>query len=157
MTIHNIEEFADYLGTTVERLEHDIYKYTDCGAWIQWDAKKILIGSIVEGSEAEFTCDPLVFPFDSQEYDDAIEWLEHECDFEWHRVNYDEKELRMFIDTIYAYEEKPTEPYTLEDAEKELSAHIENEDMWEDVLDLTLCDPEDYMNAINYLIENIWH
>lgn len=156
MIIHNIEEFADYIGTTVEHLERTIYKYTNCGAWINWDEKEIRIGSIVENSDAEFSCDPLVFPFDTQEYCDAIEWLEQETNIEWNRCNYGDEELRKMIDLVYAYEEKPTAPYTLEDAQLELDEHVET-GIFDELLDLTKCDAEMYMDAINYLIKNVWH
>ena len=157
MIIHNIEEFAaEIFGTTPNDLERSVYKYTDCGAWIEWDEKEIRIGSIVENSDAVFSCDPLIFPFDTQEYYDAIEWLEQETSIEWNRCNYGDEELRKMIDLVYAYEEKPTPPYTLEDAELELSEYIKS-GTFDELLDLTKCDGEMYMDAINYLIENVWH
>jgi hypothetical protein len=32
-----------------------VFKYTDCGAWIKFDAQGIMLGTIVEGSDAEFS------------------------------------------------------------------------------------------------------
>lgn len=162
MLIRDINEFAEYLGTTTDRLEHDIYKYTECGAWINWDEKEIRIGSIVEGSDAEFSCAPLVFPFDSAEYDKAIDWLESETDFEWHRVNPTIEDIACFIDVIFANEEKPHDYYTIEDAETDLEEHRKTFDLefigpGEEVVDLFVIDAEDYMEAMNYCIQYKWH
>ena len=55
MKVNNIEEYASYLGIPVDSLKRSIYKYTDCGAWIDWDDNRVTIGSIVEGSDAEFS------------------------------------------------------------------------------------------------------
>lgn len=54
MTINNIDDYANYLGITTDCVERAIYKSTDCGAWITWNDDTITIGSIVEGSDAEF-------------------------------------------------------------------------------------------------------
>jgi hypothetical protein len=32
-----------------------VYKCTDCGAWIRFDGKGIIVGTIIEGSEAEYS------------------------------------------------------------------------------------------------------
>lgn len=37
-----------------EAINRQVYKNTACGAWIKFDSKGIKVGSIVEGSEAEF-------------------------------------------------------------------------------------------------------
>ncbi len=152
MTINNIEEFADYLETTPDDLERTLYKYTDCGAWIHWNEKQIEIGSIVEGSDAEFECVPLVFPFDSKNYEIEIEWLEEVTAREWHRANPQIDDIKEWIDVMYAFEEKPTEHYTIEDATTELEGHREcfadN-----DYIDLFIIDPEDYMEAMNQCID----
>lgn len=87
MTIRCIEDLAKFYGTTTNRLEHDVYKYTDCGAWIKWDKEKVLIGAIVEGSDAEFTCDPLYFPFETKNLDDQLEWLENVTNDAWNYAN----------------------------------------------------------------------
>ena len=87
MTINNINDFSTYLGIEVDDIEKAIYDGTYCGAWINWDEKEIRIGSIVEGSDAEFECDPLVFPFDSEDFEQALIWLEAETDREWRECN----------------------------------------------------------------------
>ena len=40
---------------TARLLDRALYKGTDCGAWVKFDAEGILVGSIVEGSDAEFS------------------------------------------------------------------------------------------------------
>lgn len=86
MIINNIDDLAKHLSTKTEHLKHDVYKYTDCGAWIEWDNKKVSIGSIVEGSDAEYSYE-LAFPFDSDDYDDTLEELEEMVMIEWHIAN----------------------------------------------------------------------
>lgn len=88
MTIRNIEDLATYLGTTVDRLEHDVYKYTDCGAWITWNDESVTIGSIVEGSDAEFS-ETFSYPIDSVQIDIWFEELEELTDEAWHEANDD--------------------------------------------------------------------
>jgi len=31
------------------------YKFTDCGAWVKFDSQGIVVGTIVEGSDAEYS------------------------------------------------------------------------------------------------------
>lgn len=85
-TINNINDLAEYLGTTVDHLKRDVYKYTACGAWIDWDDERVTVGSIVEGSDAEF-CNTMVFPFSSAEYEAWIADLEDLVDFAWREAN----------------------------------------------------------------------
>lgn len=66
MTINNIMDFAEYKGIEVKNLRRDLYKYTDCGAWIEYDVRGITIGTITEGSDAEFSI-TLKFPFTSKD------------------------------------------------------------------------------------------
>lgn len=154
MIIHNIEEFAaEIFGTTPEYLERSVYKYTACGAWINWDENEIRIGSIVEGSDKEFSCDPLVFPFDSKEYDKQMEWLEYETDREWHFANPEYDDIVDFIAVMYHFEEKPTKHYTIEEAKKELEKWRGLYEYEDEMIDLQMIDANDYMEAINQLID----
>lgn len=52
-----IRAVADGIGCEpdIKRIEKAIYKGTDCGAWIKFDENGIMVGSIVEGSDAEFS------------------------------------------------------------------------------------------------------
>ena len=93
MKINNINDFCKYFGSdSPRRLEHDIYKYTDCGAWIKWDDKSVTIGSIVEGSDAEFD-KKFSFPVESKDIDDWLDELNELTDEAWHEANDDDLEV----------------------------------------------------------------
>ena len=94
MIISNINDIVKGKGLEKpEQLEHYVYKYTDCGAWIVWDDNGVEIGSIVEGSDAEFS-ERFLFPVESNELDAWITELEQLCDEAWHEANdeYEEEE-----------------------------------------------------------------
>ncbi len=40
---------------TQEAIDRDIYRCTDCGAWVRFDAEGCKVGTIVEGSDAEYS------------------------------------------------------------------------------------------------------
>ena len=88
MTINSIKDYCDYVGSTVQSIKRDTYKYTDCGAWIDWDDDSISIGSIVEGSNAEFSR-TFDLPCTTEEIDDWFEELERLTDEAWHEANDD--------------------------------------------------------------------
>ena len=96
MIINNTNDLATYFGTTLDHLERDIYKYTECGAWITWTDSSVSIGSIVEGSDAEFS-ETFQFPVDSDEIDNWMEELEELCDEAWHEANDWEEEERKWL------------------------------------------------------------
>lgn len=52
-----IESIAKPLGlpTDIKAIEKAVYKGTACGAWVKFDAQGILVGTIVEGSDAEYS------------------------------------------------------------------------------------------------------
>ena len=60
-----VQTIAESCGITVEpafkcselecKIDRAVYKGTDCGAWVLFDEKGIVVGSIVEGSDAEFS------------------------------------------------------------------------------------------------------
>lgn len=91
MKINNINDLANYYGIEVKDLKRTIYKGTDCGAWIHWTDNEVSIGSIVEGSEAEFSRD-FYYPFDSIELDSWFEELEKLVDEAWHEANDEDDE-----------------------------------------------------------------
>lgn len=86
MVINNISDLARAWETTPERIERDLYKYTACGAWINWTEESVTIGSIVEGSEAEFY-KTFLFPVELPELDAWIEELERLTDEAWIEAN----------------------------------------------------------------------
>ena len=93
MTINNIKDFCTAMYADDEQqMKQDLYRYTNCGAWIEWDEDSVTIGSIVEGSEAEFQ-NTFTFPFESEEAEDWIEELEDLCEQAWNEANgYEEDE-----------------------------------------------------------------
>ena len=86
MTIKNIKDFCEYVGVEDNELEKAIYNGTACGAYIHWNSEWIEIGSIVEGSDAEFN-EWLCFPFDTEKYEDWINELEHLTSEVWKLAN----------------------------------------------------------------------
>ena len=94
MVINNICDLAAHFGTSVDRLERDFYKYTECGAWIRWDTSSVSFGTIVEGSDAEFS-DCLLFPFSSEYFDSCLEEIENQADIAWHEANDDPDEEEL--------------------------------------------------------------
>ena len=87
MIIHNIYEAAKAHGyDDPEQLKHAIYKYTDCGAWIDWDDTSVTIGSIVEGSDAEFL-ETFSFPVSKDDLDSWCEELERLTSEAWEAAN----------------------------------------------------------------------
>lgn len=86
MVINNIKDLADHFGSSVNRLERDLYKYTDCGAWITYSTYSVTIGSIVEGSDAEFA-KAFEFPFSSDLFDEWLDELEMLTDEAWREAN----------------------------------------------------------------------
>ena len=92
MIINSIDDIVKVKGLEkAEQLDHYVYKYTDCGAWITWDENSVTIGSIVEGSDAEFS-ESFTFPVDSDTLDAWINELEALCDEAWHEANDDDEE-----------------------------------------------------------------
>jgi len=52
-----IEAIAKSIGIEPdpEKINRAVYKGTSCGAWVKFDEEGILVGTIVEGSDAEFS------------------------------------------------------------------------------------------------------
>ena len=86
MEIRNIWDLAEYMNTTPGYMKRDVYDATECGAWIDWNDTSVTVGSIVEGSEAEFS-NTFAFPFHASDYDTWMDELERLCDEAWHEAN----------------------------------------------------------------------
>ena len=84
--INSIEDLAMLYGVPVSGLKRALYKYTACGAWIEWTKRSVTIGSIVEGSDAEFS-KRFEFPVTVEEIDDWLEELEELTDEAWTDAN----------------------------------------------------------------------
>lgn len=65
------------------RLSNTIYKHTTCGAWLQFVANGIQIGSIVEGVEQSAEPITLRFPFSAKQLGQAIDDIEQQCRDIW--------------------------------------------------------------------------
>jgi len=99
-TIHNIEDLAlEVCGdknASFSSIEKAVYDGTSCGAWISIvsgvERDGIHVGSMVEGSDAEFSADPIWFPFDSKELWEATEYVDGEASAEWEMTNNEDGE-----------------------------------------------------------------
>lgn len=51
-----LQTIADLYGVEPDarRIDRAVYKGTDCGAWVRFDEEGIVVGTIIEGSDAEF-------------------------------------------------------------------------------------------------------
>ena len=74
-----------FSAETEEQCGHRIYKYTDCGAWIEFNDKGIKIGSIVEGCDFGTVIYTLNYAdnFNSKDIQDRIDAVESEADALW--------------------------------------------------------------------------
>ncbi|MFZ9681385.1 MAG: hypothetical protein ACO3CL_08195 [Bacteroidia bacterium] len=96
------EAIAQSIGLPRDARESDIdralYKGTDCGAWIKFDADGILVGTIVEGSDAEFSERISLDGLDDLDQDEAdrelcerfwsaVEAIESAASDAWHEAN----------------------------------------------------------------------
>ena len=102
---------------TLPALYRSIYKYTECGPWLSvrtWDnrtfhcdeldkvdkneVRYLLVGSIVEGSDAEVTADWIdLVECESPEaavklFNDTVEWVNDEACALWDEANEEDKE-----------------------------------------------------------------
>jgi hypothetical protein len=86
--ITNEAEVLKMLGVeSVERAKRNVYKYTDCGAWIEFEEGGIKIGSIVEGCDTGTIIYNLEYPFSNELYDKCMEAIEEEADQLWEWAN----------------------------------------------------------------------
>jgi hypothetical protein len=81
-------------GATMEGINRAVYNATECGASVTInDNAEIVFHSIVEGSNAEFSCDPIETIEREQEEISAdivkaLAWLEAECDAAFNEVHF---------------------------------------------------------------------
>lgn len=89
-SINNAQDVLDFFGAeSMEAAKRHAYKYTDCGVWLNFLDDGIQLGSIVEGSDAEVTTDPLRYPFTPKELQDTIDYIEDEVSLLWWEANND--------------------------------------------------------------------
>jgi len=70
-----------------QQAERHVYKYTDCGAWIEFLDDGIRLGSIVEGCDFGTATYKLTYPFEPGDYDARIEAIEKEASATWEWAN----------------------------------------------------------------------
>lgn len=67
--LESIVDLQEYYQTeTNGGVEKGVFRYTSCGASIQIFPNRVIVGTIVEGCDAEFTANPLYFPFTVNEF-----------------------------------------------------------------------------------------
>jgi hypothetical protein len=87
-TIRNEADLLAYLEADSRELAaKHVYKYTDCGAWITFEADGIKLGSIVEGADFGTAIYPLKYPFATEDYGARIKAIEEEADQIWKWAN----------------------------------------------------------------------
>jgi hypothetical protein len=86
--IRHQKDMLDLLAAdNVEQAKHHVYKYTDCGAWIEFMPDGIRVGSIVEGCDFGTAIYPLKYTFTDADYEARIAAIEAESDALWHWAN----------------------------------------------------------------------
>jgi hypothetical protein len=72
--------------------KRNVYKYTGCGAWIEFEGDGIRVGSIVEGCDFGTIIYKLTYPFEAGTYDRCIQAIEAEASALWDWANEDHGE-----------------------------------------------------------------
>jgi hypothetical protein len=78
-----------FSATTQEECERHLYKYTDCGAWIEFKENGILLGSIVEGCDFGTSSYFLRYKdnFTSEDIQERLDAIEKEAEAIWEWAN----------------------------------------------------------------------
>ena len=87
-----IEDLCDALDTTIDRIERDMFKYTECGMPISWDDDGVTLVGYAEGADCDMPTETLLFPFTMADFNQTVENLEYEADELWHMWNDIEEE-----------------------------------------------------------------
>lgn len=80
------------------QIDRALYKGTNCGAYVKFDHLGVLVGSIVEGSDAEFLDRLDLSGLDDLDQDESekqlvdrfwklVQWVEDSCEEEWNFVH----------------------------------------------------------------------
>jgi hypothetical protein len=88
--IENSQDVARYFGLEEheqDRVSRQLYKATDCGAWLQFIDDGVMVGTIVEGADVEPESITLTFPFTENDFNAAIQTLEEQAAEIWHEWN----------------------------------------------------------------------
>jgi|14BtaG_2_1085337.scaffolds.fasta_scaffold58323_3 hypothetical protein len=68
-------------------IERGVYKYTDCGAWIQFNENGVKLGSIVEGSDHGANPIDLTWKEIPVKFTSSLQVIEDQCDLIWQWAN----------------------------------------------------------------------
>lgn len=89
--INNTQELSEqYFGLEValeSKMKRALYKGTDCGAWIEFDADGVRVGSIVEGCDFGTASYNLKYPFEKSDLEERLQAIEKEADAVWKWAN----------------------------------------------------------------------
>ena len=85
----NKQDVLDYFEADNEKqAQKNLYKFTDCGAFIEFEDDGIVIGSIVEGSDIDTDTFNLQYGrFDKVELEKTIENIEEQAKLIWDWAN----------------------------------------------------------------------
>lgn len=86
-------------ASSEEQAQRHLYKYTDCGAWVEFTPEGVRVGSIVEGADFGTHIYPLSYPMLSADLDARIKAIEEEADLIWQWANEGDQD----IDPPYFY------------------------------------------------------
>lgn len=84
--INNFEEFVEARGfdeKTREDVHRTTYKYSVCGAWIEFNEDSVILGSIVEGVDEGVGPVVLKYPFELDDFWKMLESVEEESERIW--------------------------------------------------------------------------
>lgn len=84
--VNNLAEFLEQRGfgeETFANVERSTFKYTQCGAWTREVENGIEVGSIVEGVDHGTDTHTVSYPFELQEFWDALQLVEDEAKQIW--------------------------------------------------------------------------
>ena len=85
------EDEASYDGAGCLRAEaaikRGVYKYTSCGAWVEFTQTGLVLGSIIEGVEQCTESHTLNYPFTDEAYWAALEAIEKEAQEIWNATH----------------------------------------------------------------------
>jgi hypothetical protein len=76
-----------WLAADESRARMHVYRYTACGAWLEFTETGLKLGSIVEGSDCGTATYELFYPFTEAEVEDRIAAIENEADAIWKWAN----------------------------------------------------------------------
>ena len=94
--IQNETQLLEHLSATSrEQAKKHVYKYTNCGAWINFDEGSILLGSIVEGADFGTNTYRLSYPFSPEDYQARIDAIEAEASAIWDWANEEDEATGM--------------------------------------------------------------